>query len=184
LLVVVIVVVAFVVKSVAMDLVDRFSLPLAEESLQLEPSSAPLQITGTSTDSAVLATVQRVIDGDTIELSTGEVVRYIGIDTPETKHSTKPIECFGEKASQRNKELVEGKQVQLEKDVSETDRYGRLLRYIWLNGRLINEQLVAEGYAFASAYLPDSKYQTVFQDAERQAREDNEGLWAACQTGA
>ena len=87
-------------------------------------------------------------------------------------------------ASQRNKELVEGKQVQLEKDVSETDRYGRLLRYIWLNGRLINEQLVAEGYAFASVYLPDSKYQTVFQDAERQAREDNEGLWAACQTGA
>jgi micrococcal nuclease len=77
--------------------------------------------------------VTRVVDGDTIKVEIDGVqydVRYIGIDTPETVHPSQPVGCFGPEASARNKELVDGKRVGLEKDVSEMDRYGRLLRYV------------------------------------------------------
>lgn len=123
------------------------------------------------------AKVARAIDGDTIKLETGEVVRYIGIDTPETVHPSKPVQCYGKEASDKNRELVEGKEVKLEKDISETDKYNRLLRYIWLGDALINESLVREGYAHSSTYPPDVKHQDKFIEAERQAREEKKGLW-------
>jgi len=123
------------------------------------------------------AKVARVVDGDTIKLETGEVVRYIGIDTPETVHPNKPVQCYGKEASDKNKELVEGKEIKLEKDVSETDKYDRLLRYVWLGDMLVNEYLVREGYAQSSSYPPDVKYQNKFIEAQRLAREENKGLW-------
>jgi len=121
--------------------------------------------------------VLRVIDGDTIKIEGDKVVRYIGIDTPETVHPSKPVQCYGKEASYKNKELVEGKEVKLEKDVSETDKYGRLLRYVWLGDMLVNEYLVREGYAQSSSYPPDVKYQNKFIEAQRQAREEKKGLW-------
>jgi len=121
--------------------------------------------------------VTNVVDGDTIKIETGEVVRYIGIDTPETVAPNKPVQCFGKEASAKNNELVEGKTVELSKDVSEKDRYGRLLRYVWTGETMINEQLVKEGYARASTYPPDVKYQDRFLAAEKEAREKNAGLW-------
>lgn len=126
--------------------------------------------------------VVNVVDGDTIKLGTGETVRYIGIDTPETVHPNKPVQCYGKEASTKNKELVEGKVVTLEKDVSNTDKYGRLLRYIWLDGTLINEVLVREGYAQSSTYPPDVKYQDRFLEAQRLAREEEKGLWSSACT--
>lgn len=123
------------------------------------------------------AKVINVIDGDTIKIEGGQVVRYIGIDTPETVHPSKPVQCYGKEASDKNKELVEGKEVKLEKDVSETDKYGRLLRYVWLGDMLVNEYLVREGYAQSSSYPPDVKYQDRFVEAQRQAREEKKGLW-------
>lgn len=127
------------------------------------------------------AKVINVIDGDTIKIEGGQVVRYIGIDAPETVHPSKPVQCYGKEASYKNKELVEGKEVRLEKDVSETDRYGRLLRYVWLGDMLVNEYLVREGYAQSSSYPPDVKYQDRFVEAQRQAREEKRGLWGdAC----
>lgn len=128
------------------------------------------------------ATVARVVDGDTIVLDTGQKVRYIGIDTPELHHPQKGVECFGLEAYERNKTLLEGKVVELEKDVNETDRYGRLLRYVWLDGTLVNKSLVEEGYAFSSSYPPDIKYQKIFDLAETLARESNKGLWERCPT--
>ncbi len=124
--------------------------------------------------------VTKVIDGDTIELENGKHLRYIGIDTPETVDPRKTVQCFGKEASLMNKGLVEGKTVGLEKDVSETDKYDRLLRYVWLDGLLINEILVKEGYAISSTYPPDVKYQQRFINAERIARDNNFGLWSAC----
>lgn len=125
--------------------------------------------------------VARVVDGDTIKLESGEVVRYIGIDTPETVDPRKPVQCFGKEASAKNRELVEGKEVKLEKDVSNTDKYDRLLRYIWLDGVLINELLVREGYAKSYSYPPDIKYQDRIVAAQKLAREENKGLWGgAC----
>lgn len=133
--------------------------------------------------------VSRVIDGDTIEISTGQKVRYIGINTPETVHPEKPVQCFGKEASVRNKELIEGKLVHLEKDISETDKYGRLLRYVYLKENesaptiFINDYLIRQGYAHSSSYPPDIKYQDQFRQAEADARDNNRGLWTECPAG-
>ncbi len=127
-----------------------------------------------SSPSAILVT--RVIDGDTIELETGEKVRYIGIDTPEKNNS----ECFHTEATAKNRELVEGKKVDLIKDVSERDRYGRLLRYVWVEGIFVNHELVRQGYAMTSTYPPDVKYQSLFSQAQHEALNDQLGLWKAC----
>ncbi len=133
------------------------------------------------------ATVSRVIDGDTIELETGEKVRYIGVDTPETKHPSKPVQCFGREAAQKNKELVEGKEILLEKDVSETDRYGRLLRYIYLpnpeatdEAIFVNELLIEQGYGQVITYPPDVKYHPLLLQAQQQAQTEEKGLWGSC----
>ena len=124
--------------------------------------------------------VTRVIDGDTIELEGGQTVRYIGIDTPETVAPNRPVDCFGPEASAKNKELVQGKSVELEKDVSETDRFGRLLRYVYIDGQMVNELLVAEGYAQSSTFPPDVKYQDKFRSAQQKAMSEGKGLWTAC----
>ncbi len=132
----------------------------------------------------VLARVIRIIDGDTIEVDLGEgnkkTVRYIGIDTPETVDPRKTVQCFGKEASAKNQELVGNGIVGLEKDVLETDRYGRLLRYVYMGDLFINQVLVSEGYAHASSYPPDIKYQDKLRLAEQQARINNKGLWSAC----
>lgn len=128
--------------------------------------------------------VSEVVDGDTVKLSTGETVRYIGIDTPETKDPRKEIECFGRESSSLNTQLVKGKQVRLEKDVSDTDRYGRLLRYVYVkrDGEeiMVNKYLVENGYAKAATYPPDVKYSETFRQAEESAMFSNLGLWAEC----
>lgn len=133
-----------------------------------------------STHDTKLYLVKRVIDGDTIEIDTGEKVRYIGINTPETVDPRKPVECFGKEAATKNKELVEGKLVQLEKDVSDKDQYGRLLRYVYINNVMINDLLVREGFANVSTYPPDVKYAAKFLESEKYARENKLGFWAKC----
>lgn len=124
--------------------------------------------------------VIRVIDGDTIEIEGGQKVRYIGMDTPETVDPGKSVQCFGKEASTRNKELVEGKEISLEKDVSEIDKYGRLLRYVWIGDQMINEELITEGYARLDTVPPDVKYSIRLQTAEKEARIKDIGLWKLC----
>ena len=118
--------------------------------------------------------VVRVIDGDTIEVEGGARVRYIGIDAPEVYPQT---EYYGLEAWAKNRELVEGKTVTLEKDVSETDVYGRLLRYVWVDGVFVNGELVRLGYAQAISYPPDTKYQERLAQLDEEAREASRGLW-------
>ena len=127
------------------------------------------------------ATVTRVVDGDTIVVNIAGSeyrVRYIGVDTPE---STTKQECYGREATHFNRSLVNGQTVRLERDVSETDRFGRLLRYVYLpNGEMVNEVLVREGYALVRSFPPDVKYQERLRAAEREARLARRGLWADC----
>ncbi len=123
--------------------------------------------------------VIKVIDGDTIVIEGGEIIRYIGIDSPETGQSND--DCFAQEAFNANKELVEGKEVKLKKDVSERDKYGRLLRYVWVNDIFVNEYLVKEGYALSAKFLPDVRYAEQFDNVEKQAQEENLGLWSLCQ---
>lgn len=126
------------------------------------------------------AMVIAVIDGDTIEIEGGQRIRYIGINTPETVDPRKPVECFGREASNKNKELVAGKSVRLEKDISETDKYGRLLRYVFVGDVFVNDYLVRQGYAYASSYPPDVKHQNQFNQAGKEAKTNSWGLWSAC----
>lgn len=132
---------------------------------------------------AELHEVVRVIDGDTIQVDIDgslERVRYIGIDTPETVHPRKGVECFGKEASAKNAALVDGKKVRLVRDVSDRDRYGRLLRYVWVDDVFVNLELVREGYAQVSTYPPDVEHTDAFIAAQREARTGHRGLWSAC----
>lgn len=129
--------------------------------------------------------VTKVIDGDTFKIENGNTVRLIGIDTPETKDPRKPVGCFGKQASSETKRLIDGKTVILQKDVSETDKYERLLRYVYLpveNDQLlfVNDYLVREGYAKVLTYPPDVKYNERLRLAETEAREAGKGLWGKC----
>lgn len=131
------------------------------------------------------AQVLQVIDGDTIEVSMGGKtykVRYIGIDAPETKQPEKPVEWMGEEAAAKNEELVSGKIVELEKDVSETDKYGRLLRYVWVGDLMVNAEVVRLGFANVSTYPPDVRYQDLFLKMQQEAREAERGLWGPTPT--
>lgn len=129
--------------------------------------------------------VNRVVDGDTIVLESGEKVRYIGIDTPETVDPRRPVACFGKEASNENKKLVEGKIVYLTKDISEKDQFGRLLRLVYLKQSdgsvvFVNDYLVRYGFAKVSTYPPDVKFTSQFIEAEKEARENQRGLWQKC----
>lgn len=149
-----------------------------------EPGQAPLGAT-------TIALVVDVVDGDTIRVEVdGEVfsVRYIGIDTPETVHPTVPVEWMGLEASAENAALVEGKEVVLEKDVSEVDQFDRLLRYVWVQQGtgwlLVNYELVLRGFANSATYPPDVLYQELLIEAEREARNSDRGLWGPSPTPA
>lgn len=159
---------------------------LVEPAREAEPTpiSRHEPVRRASKPTAGLHTVVRVVDGDTIQVDVGgslERVRYIGIDTPETVHPRKPVECFGKEASARNEALVGGKKVRLERDVTDRDRYGRLLRYVYVGDVFVNLELVREGYAKVSTYPPDVEHTDALVAAQRDAREANRGLWSGCE---
>lgn len=118
--------------------------------------------------------VEKVIDGDTIVLVGGERVRYVGLDSPELSPVGEP---FGAEATRFNRALVEGRRVRLERDVSDRDRFDRLLRYVYVDGILVNAELIREGYAEAKEYRPDTKYQRCFQALQEEARAGGRGMW-------
>jgi endonuclease YncB( thermonuclease family) len=139
-----------------------------------------------------VVTVERVVDGDTLKLTDGRRVRLIGVNTPE---STKRTEEYGKEASQYTTSKLNGKQVWIQKDISETDRYDRLLRIVWLaiptddmdeneiRTKMFNADLVINGYAEPSTFQPDVKYSDYFIKFAGEAREQNTGLWAYGENG-
>jgi endonuclease YncB( thermonuclease family) len=153
-------------------------------ALPTQPATAPGP---TPVGPTELATVVRIVDGDTIIVNRGrgdERLRYIGIDAPESVRPDTAVEFMGKEASAANARLVEGRGITLEKDVSDTDRFGRLLRYVWVedpdrpgNLSMVNLVLVASGYAQAVTFPPDVRYTDELRAAERRAREQGLGLW-------
>ena len=125
----------------------------------------------TSAPAMERALVVRVIDGDTIQLQDGSRVRYLGIDTPETD------EPFYAEASARNRDLVEGKIVELQSGKTDKDIYDRLLRYVYVDGVFVNAELVAEGYAKAYIFDPGERYSQVLVQLEQYAKLKKRGLW-------
>ncbi len=135
-------------------------------------------------DNRKIAKVINVIDGDTLDVEIDgktERLRLIGIDTPETVDPRKPVQCFGIEASNKAKEVLSNKTVFLESDPTqgERDKYNRLLRYIFLDdGMNFNKLMISEGYAHEYTYNLPYKYQAEFKQAEKEARENERGLWA------
>lgn len=133
--------------------------------------------------------VMRVIDGDTLVVEIDgveETIRIIGINTPETVAPRKPVECFGQEASAKARNLLEGKEVRLEADSTqnERDKYGRLLRYVFLSdGSDFGKTMIFEGYAYEYTYQTPYVYQEEYKQAQTDARSAQRGLWAvdACE---
>lgn len=157
------------------------STPTAAPTPSLSPDPTPV-LGQEPTGPVEVGAVVRVIDGDTIDVEVdGQVlrVRYIGIDTPETNSG---IEWMGPEATEANSALVEGQQVTLEWDVSETDQFDRLLRYVWIqrggSWLLVNRELLLLGFAQVTTVPPDVKYvDAIFLPAQEEARRAGRGLW-------
>jgi micrococcal nuclease len=124
------------------------------------------------------ATVTRVIAGDTLQLSTGEEVRLIGVETAGTTHPRKPVQAFGKEALAFTTRVVEGHKVRLEFDVQRKDKYKRTLAYVYVGDLMLNLELVRQGYAQVATVPPNVKYQELFLQLQREAREARRGLWA------
>jgi micrococcal nuclease len=124
------------------------------------------------------AAVRRVADGDTVELTDGRLVRYLGIDAPEIDHAAGTAQPFGFEARARNREWVGAGRVRLEADVERFDAYGRTLAYLFLpDGSLVNEKLLAEGLAFCLTRAPNVKHAGRLLRAQRAAMEARRGIW-------
>lgn len=127
--------------------------------------------------------VKRVVDGDTLLLQSGERVRLIGVDTPESVHEKKPVEYFAKEASRFTKKMVQKKYVWLEYGPERRDAYKRLLAYVYMeDGTFLNAELIKQGYAFAYVKFPH-KHLDEFREYERQARENAVGLWGRFSRG-
>ncbi|KAB7708206.1 thermonuclease [Bacillus aerolatus] len=147
-----------------------------------EQPSLPDIIDGdTAEKKGITGTVFYVVDGDTfdIKLPNGkeERIRMTLVDTPETKHPRLGVQPFGPEASAFTKKVLMNKKVTLEFDVQERDRYGRILAYVWLDGKMVNEQLIAKGLARTAVFPPNTKYVDRFEKVQKEAREQKVGIW-------
>lgn len=131
----------------------------------------------------VVAVITRVVDGDTVEARVGsevEDIRYIGVDTPETVKPGAPVECFGKRASEVNRRMVEGRRARLVFGAERRDDYGRLLAYVRVGGRLVNAELVRRGLAETLTIPPNDRLAPLFRRLELRAARAGKGLWSAC----
>ena len=144
----------------------------------LVASSATTYLLPSGSEAAFIsARVVRVIDGDTVELASGERVRYIGLDTPEMG---KNPECGAQEATHFNRRLVEGKQVQLLAGPEDEDAFGRLLRYVFVDDVFVNAELVRTGQAIPRIYHPEEPFGRLFAQLGQTAKADGRGSWSHC----
>lgn len=163
-----------------------------EKARELTPTvSITETVVATPTDRPKdLHTILKVVDGDTIQVDIdgkNQVIRLIGVDTPESVDPRRPVQCFANEATKKSKEILLDKKVSLESDATQDDKdkYGRLLRYVFLeDGTNFNKMMISQGYAHEYTYKVPYKYMDEFKEAEKIARESKQGLWAddACPT--
>jgi micrococcal nuclease len=131
----------------------------------------------------IAAAVTRVVDGDTVEATVGgssEDIRYIGIDTPESVAPGEPVECFGHRAAEFNRKLVEGQAVRLVLGEERRDQYGRLLAYVYRGDEFVNATLLRRGYARTLTIAPNDRFAGLFARLEQEAGNAGRGLWRSC----
>lgn len=158
---------------------------IAGAAITAERLAPPPMERVTGPEAAQYHPVAKVIDGDTVDVQLPDGVarvRLLGVDTPETKDPRKPVQCFGAEASSYSKHLLTSRQVRLEQDADgrDTDKYGRLLRYVFLtDGTFVNQTLVADGYAHEYTFQNQAyQHQAEFKQAETAARAAGRGLWS------
>lgn len=149
------------------------------------PGTKPAEVSHEATSTATIsresyAKVTYVFDGDTVEITGGARVRYIGMNTPEMGFYNTKKECFADEATVVNKHLVLGKTVRLVPDVSDKDKYGRLLRFVYVGNIFVDDYLVRQGYAVAEPIKPDIHLAATFYAAQQEALKNKRGLWSAC----
>ena len=142
----------------------------------IPPTSTP-EATRTPGPGRTFATVRRVLDGNTILVDGGNTVRYIGVNTPGAGMFNRPLEPFGRDAAERNVELVEGKQVELEVDQTDVDSAGFMLRYVYVDDLMVNDVLLREGLGKLAPMGRNTRYSAVLSGAEAAARSQPLNLW-------
>ena len=158
------------------------------QTLQLANHSPKSQIKNTNSDEKVeKVQVNRVVDGDTVELMDGRKVRYLNVDTPETVKAGTSVKCFGPEASEFNKKLMtKGRDVWMTSDKAKTDRYGRELRFMFLTentsdmGQSVNATLVKMGFGQAKFYSPNTTFKKDFEKWQFDAQQKPVGIWKSC----
>ena len=167
----------FVVLAVSLVLLNNSSLK----------KDYAVDLVSTNTEKSLareIVRILRVIDGDTIEVwinNKEEAIRLIGIDAPETVDPRKPVQCFGKEAGNKTKEMLGNQIVKLVSDSTQgnRDKYGRLLRYVFLNGVNFNKLMISQGFAHEYTHLNNPyQYQSEFKNAEKEARRKKIGLWS------
>jgi len=158
---------------------------LAVSVAALVVAFAPERGKGGADAAASVVRVLRIVDGDTIRVAFGgrsEPVRYIGIDTPESKKPGTPVQCFARRAAAENARLVRGERVRLVFDVERRDRFGRLLAYVYRvrDGAFVNAALVRGGFAQTLTIPPNVRFAERFAALAADARRAGRGLWSAC----
>lgn len=166
-------------------LLDKWNIINIEDYLKLDEGAAQYEVKGQDTseiDNKKTYEVVRVVDGDTFVIKYNEKdekIRLIGVDTPESVHPNEEKNTeFGKEVSNFAKEMLSGKQVNLEFDVEKRDKYGRLLAYVYLDGQMYNKLLLQKGYAKLATYPPNVKYVDDFKVLQKEARKNKVGLWA------
>lgn len=168
-----------------------FALTLT--SCDQNPKENKNEITSEESQIYQKAKVKYAVDGDTIWVDINgkdEKVRFVGVNTPEVAKDGEPAEFMAEEAKDFTNGALKNKEIYLEKDISDRDKYDRLLRYIWLEEpatnpnlsdiekKTLNGILVKKGYAYANYYKPDIKYQEYLKDLEKSAQENKLGIWS------
>ncbi|MCI1694749.1 thermonuclease family protein [Aneurinibacillus aneurinilyticus] len=157
-------------------------IPTASEATKAPSQQSKSAHSQSAQANRLSATILSVTDGDTMKIKVNgknETVRLLLVDTPETKHPNKPVQPFGPEASAFAKKTLEGKNVQIEMDVSERDKYGRLLVYLWVDGKMFNEMLLEKGLArVAYVYPPNVKYVDPFREIQKKAQIAGLGIWS------
>ncbi|HSI20345.1 MAG TPA: thermonuclease family protein [Verrucomicrobiae bacterium] len=179
-------IVSLFLVAIAFGIAPQFAVRPAPLTPSPTPEPLPTTLSVVPAEATEQARVMRVVDGDTVRIEReGEekVVRLIGINTPESVDPRKPVQCFGKEASLFATGILQDKEIRMSSDESQQDmdRYGRLLRYIYLlDGTFVNEKLIREGYAQEYTYDRPYVFQAAFRQAQKEAQQANVGLWSGC----
>jgi micrococcal nuclease len=177
--------IGFITIATNPDIQKSIGLDQAQSSTKTSSKKKKSTTINKTSEGIETAKIQRVVDGDTIELDDGRKVRLLNMDTPETVKPSTPVQCYGKEASDFSKKVLTDKVVQLVSDKDPNDRYGRSLRMVYLQGKdtskveeSYNAELVRNGFARVKSYSPNKTFEKPLLAIEEEARSKKIGVWS------